>query len=109
MVDSGKSMDLLNSNNRTKNPNPMKTKLALLVSGVLLSNQLCTSQTNESVAEDFTPSSLNQPSKQYPQVNSERRVRARVAAPQATSVLLDIGAVKYPLTKDSSGGWAGES
>jgi enterochelin esterase-like enzyme len=87
----------------------MKTKLALLVSGVFLSNQLCTSQTNESVAEDFTPSSLNQPSKQYPQVNSERRVRARVAAPQATSVLLDIGAVKYPLTKDANGTWVGES
>jgi alpha-N-arabinofuranosidase len=59
--------------------------------------------------EDFKPSSLNQPGKQYPQVNSERRVRARVAAPQATNVLLDIGAVKYPLTKGEDGAWIGDS
>jgi len=63
----------------------------------------------EQVAEDFKPSSLNQPNKQYPQVNSERRVRTRVVAPQATSVLLDIGAVKYPLVKGEDGAWIGES
>ncbi len=44
-------------------------------------------QTNEPALEDFNPSSLNQPGKQYPQVNSERRVRARVAAPQAQSFI----------------------
>jgi hypothetical protein len=42
-------------------------------------------QTNETVMEDFKPSSLNQPGRQHPQVNSERRVRARVVAPQAQS------------------------
>ena len=46
--------------------------------------------------EDFKPSSLNQPGKQYPQVNSERRVRARVVAPQAQSVVLDSGRRKIP-------------
>jgi len=66
-------------------------------------------QTNQPVVEDFNPSSLNQPGKQYPQVNSERRVRARVAAPQAQSVVLDIGAVRYPLTKGADGAWVGES
>jgi len=66
-------------------------------------------QTNRPVAEDFKPSSLNQPGKQYPQVNSERRVRARVVAPQAQGVMLDIGAVKYPLTKGDDGAWIGES
>jgi hypothetical protein len=40
--------------------------------------------------EDFKPSALNQQGKQYPEVNSERRVRARVVAPQAQSVLLDL-------------------
>src|SRR3954453_4735930 len=40
--------------------------------------------------EDFKPSTLNQPGKQYPQVNSERRVRARVGAPEAQNVGLDI-------------------
>jgi enterochelin esterase family protein len=66
-------------------------------------------QTNQPVVEDFKPSSLNQPGKQYPQVNSERRVRTRVVAPQATNVLLDISAVKYPLTKGADGAWIGES
>ena len=59
--------------------------------------------------EDFKPSSLNQPGKQYPQVNSERRVRARVVAPQAQSVMLDLGGVKYPLTKGEDGAWVGDS
>jgi hypothetical protein len=59
--------------------------------------------------EDFKPSSLNQPGRQYPQVNSEGRVRARVVAPQAQNVLLDIGAVRYPLTKGEDGTWVGVS
>src|ERR1035437_10799741 len=66
-------------------------------------------QTNQPAVEDFKPSSLNQPGKQYPQVNSERGVRARVIAPQAQSVMLDIGAVKYPLTKGANGVWTGDS
>ena len=51
-------------------------------------------QTNQPAVEDFKPSSLNQPGKQYPQVNSERRVRARVVAPQAQSVTLDFWAAQ---------------
>ncbi len=47
---------------------------------------------------DFKPTSANQPGSEYPQVNSERRVRVRIVAPQAQTVLLDIGAVRYPLT-----------
>jgi len=64
-------------------------------------------QTNS--VEDFKPSSLNQAGKQYPQVNSERRVRTSVRAPDAQSVLLDIGAVRYPLTKGENGVWIGDS
>src|SRR4051794_31310119 len=76
---------------------------------VVLFSLAATGQTNQPPAEDFKPSSLNQPGKQYPQVNSERRVRARVVAPQAQSVMLDIGAVKYPLSKTEDGAWLGES
>jgi hypothetical protein len=36
--------------------------------------------------EDFKPAPSNQPGKQYPQVNSERRARFRVVAPDAKSV-----------------------
>jgi len=61
------------------------------------------------VVEDFQPSSLNQTGRQYPQINSEHRVRARVTAPLAQSVQLDIGGKKYPLTRDASGVWTGVS
>jgi enterochelin esterase-like enzyme len=86
----------------------MKTKLSLLALASMASGQLCLAQTNEP-ADDWKPATSNQPGKQYPQVNSERRVRARVVAPQAQSVMLDIGAVKYPLTKGEDGAWVGVS
>src|SRR5271166_3216311 len=84
----------------------MKTSILALV---LLAGLPAMAQTNQAVVEDFKPSSLNQPGRQYPQVNSEGRVRARVVAPQAQSVMLDIGAVKYPLTKGEDGAWLGVS
>ena len=88
----------------------MKSKLVLLaIASVMSSGQLCSAQTNQPVAEDFKPSSLNQEGKQYPRINSEGRVRARVVAPQAQSVMLDIGGVKYPLTKGDNGVWTGDS
>ncbi|MCU4174308.1 alpha/beta hydrolase-fold protein [Carboxylicivirga sp. N1Y90] len=61
------------------------------------------------VIEDFKPSSVNQPGKQYPQVNSEGRVRVQVSAPDAKMVQLDIGGKKYNLVKDREGIWTGES
>jgi enterochelin esterase family protein len=65
-------------------------------------------QTNQP-ADDWKPATSNQQGKQYPQVNSENRVRARVVAPQAQSVLLDLGGVRYPLTKGEDGAWVGDS
>src|SRR5512141_2973255 len=84
----------------------MKTNILALS---LLAGCSAVAQTNQSAVEDFKPSSLNQPGKQHPQVNSERRVRARVVAPQAQSVMLDTGAVKYSLTKGEGGAWFGEA
>jgi enterochelin esterase-like enzyme len=61
-------------------------------------------------AEDFKPSALNQPGKQYPEVNSERRMRARVVAPDAQSVAFEmLGGVRYPMTKGADGAWVGVS
>lgn len=86
----------------------MKMKLSVLTLASTLVSQLCLAETNEPVVEDFKPSSLNQPGKQYPQVNSERRVRARVVAPQAQSVVFEfLGGAKYPLTKGEDGAWVG--
>ena len=61
------------------------------------------------VAEDFKPATTNQEGKQYPMVNSQRMVRAQISAPQANSVKLDIGGVKYEMKKDERGVWTGES
>ena len=64
-------------------------------------------QTNS--VEDFKTSASVQPGSKYPQVNSEHRVRARVRAPQAQNVYLDIGSTNYPLTKNDNGVWIGDS
>ncbi|HPR99921.1 MAG TPA: alpha/beta hydrolase-fold protein [Candidatus Sumerlaeota bacterium] len=82
--------------------------LPLLVAQLALAQPPASPQTGAAV-EDFKPSSINQPGRSYPQVNSERRVRARVMAPQAQNVQLDIGGKKYPLTKADDGVWVGTS
>ncbi|MBQ9451291.1 MAG: esterase [Bacteroidales bacterium] len=61
------------------------------------------------VREDFKPASTNQPGHQYPMVNSQRMVRAQISAPDAKSVKLDIGGVKYEMVKNSEGVWTGDS
>jgi enterochelin esterase-like enzyme len=83
----------------------MKTKLSLLALAAVLSGQLCRAQTNQPVVEDFKPSTLNQPGQQYPQVNSQRRVRYRVVAPEGQSV----SAGRTKLTKGEGGVWTGTS
>lgn len=44
-------------------------------------------------ADGWQPSSLNQKGKEYPQVNSERRARLRVVAPEAQSVSVSLAKV----------------
>lgn len=77
--------------------------MALAAVGITLVNSYA------QAIEDFKPSSLNQPGKEYPMVNSEGRVRAQISAPDANYVKLDIGGVKYDLIKDENGVWTGES
>lgn len=55
--------------------------------------------------DDWKPSSINQKGKEYPQVNSERRARFRVVAPEAQSVSVSLG--KVALTKGEDGVWTG--
>lgn len=66
-------------------------------------------QAQTKAIEDFIPSSTTQEGKQFPQVNSEGRVRAQILAPEAKKVQLDIGGVKYDMVKDDKGVWTGES
>ena len=79
----------------------------LILFYLLLSVCTCFGQT--AVVEDFKPATTNQPGKEYPQVNSEGRVRASISAPEANKVQLDISAVKYDLIKDENGVWTGDS
>jgi enterochelin esterase-like enzyme len=87
----------------------MKTQLPVLALATLLAGGLCIAQTNEP-ADDWKPATSNQRGKQYPQVNSERRVKARIVAPQATNVAFQfLGGTTYPLTKGDDGAWVGIS
>lgn len=70
---------------------------------------ICALPSNAQVKEDFVPSTTVQSGKQFPAVNSEKCVRVKVSAPDAQSVKLDIGGVKYDLAKGADGSWTGES
>jgi len=86
-----------------------QTQLTIFMIVILVSG-ICFAQTPQmSAVEDFKPASTNQPGREFPQVNSEGRVRASILAPEAHRVQLDISAVKYDLVKDTSGVWTGES
>jgi len=82
--------------------------IAICLATALISG-ISFAQTQTTVVEDFKVSSTTQFGKQYPQVNSEGRVRTSISAPQALKVQIDIGAVKYDMVKDEKGVWTGES
>jgi enterochelin esterase-like enzyme len=84
-------------------------KKYLQLAFLLMTVSTLTVMAQSTVIEDFKPSSVNQPGKEFPQVNSEGRVRVQIKAPEAHKVQLDISAVKYDLRKDTSGVWTGES
>jgi enterochelin esterase-like enzyme len=84
----------------------MKCNLTALVLSLALSGPLCLAQASQPAeANDWKPSTLNQPGRQYPQVNSEGRARFRIVAPQAQSVSVNLG--KTQLTKGEDGAWVG--
>jgi len=87
----------------------LRNCIAVIFLIVLMNGGFCFGQSPSKIVEDFKASSVNQPGKEYPQVNSEGRVRVQIKAREAHKVQLDISAVKYELTKDTSGVWTGES
>jgi len=78
-----------------------------LLSVVLLAAVPVMAQSAEPVADDFKPSSLNQPHQEYPQVNSQRYARFRIVAPNAQSVRVTLGRGGTQLTKGEDGVWTG--
>ncbi len=63
----------------------MKNKLYLYALTLMVAGPICFGQTNEP-ANDWKPAPTNQGGKEYPQVNSEGRVKFRIVAPKAQSV-----------------------
>ena len=88
----------------------MKYRLLFLLSALLIAGGACLAQGMQTASvENFKPASSNQPGKQFPQVNSEGRVRASILAPQAQQVQLDIGGARYDMTRDEKGVWTVDS
>jgi enterochelin esterase-like enzyme len=89
----------------------LRNRIAVLFLIVLMSRGFCFAQSPSTITDDFKPSTLNQPGKEFPQVNSQGYVRFRIEAPQAQSVVvsLGLGGTKggTPLTKAGDGFWTG--
>lgn len=81
----------------------MKVTLIMATAAILLPGRVCVGQT---VSEDFRPSTLNQPGREYPQVNSQGYARFRVEAPDARSVSVSLGGGTN-LEKAEDGSWTG--
>src|SRR4026207_16385 len=83
----------------------MKTKLSLLALGAILGGSLGAAE-DKSPVDDWKPCPSNQAGKQYPQYNSEGRVKFRIVAPEASSVgctFRDSG----EFSKGEDGAWYG--
>jgi enterochelin esterase-like enzyme len=62
----------------------------------------------EGITDDFKPASTNQPGRDYPQVNSQGRVKFRIVAPEAKSVGVTFrDSTEFVREKD--GAWIGYS
>jgi enterochelin esterase-like enzyme len=84
----------------------MKTKLSLLALAAILCGQLSAAEDNKPPVDDWKPATSNQGGKQYPQVNSEGRVKFRIAAPKAQSVSVSFRD-SSTFTKGEDGAWTG--
>ena len=83
----------------------MKSKFALVAFGSILSSQLCVAQ-DKAPADDWKPAPSNQAGKEYPQFNSEGRVKFRIVAPKAQSVGVSFRD-SSDFTKGEDGAWIG--
>src|SRR5271165_656630 len=87
----------------------MNVKCLIVALAISLAVGVCRAQTG-TVADDFKPSTLNQPGQEYPQVNSQGYVRFRIKAPKADSVRVTLGLGGHggtKLSKDADGYFTG--
>lgn len=90
----------------------MKKRIKLLVLALSFAGAIPLSfgQQTETAIDDFRPSSLNQPGKEFPQVNSQGYARFKIEAPAADSVRVSLGLGGRggtKLTKADDGTWMG--
>lgn len=88
----------------------MKVFVAGLLCSAALANGAWAQDASGPIAQDFQPSSLNQPGQAYPQVNSQGYARFRVTAPDATAVKVSLGLGGRggtTLSKSADGSWTG--
>ena len=89
----------------------MKQYTIVLLWAYILSGFTGYSQASQAIAEDFKPSTLNQPGQEYPQVNSQGYARFQIMAPEAKSVVVSLGLGGEKggttLTKGEDGLWKG--
>lgn len=86
---------------------PMKARLMQIAFALIVSGQLCMAQTSQP-ADDWIPAPSNQDGKEYPQVNSEGRVKFRIVATNANSVGVSFKD-SSAFTKGEDGAWIGYS
>lgn len=88
----------------------MRHLLLLVLFGVLqnswLSAQPASPDPLDGIKDDFAPASTNQPGKEYPQVNSQGRVKFRIVAPEAKSVGVTFRD-STEFVKGEDGAWIG--
>ena len=65
-------------------------------------------QTPEGITNDFSPALTNQPGREYPQVNSQGRIKFRIVAPEAKSVGVTFRD-STEFVKGEDGAWIGYS
>lgn len=80
-------------------------KILVSIFAVLLFASFASAQ----IKEDFVSLSSNQWGQEYPMANSQGYVRARVLAPEAHDVQLQINGKYFPMTKGEDGYWIGTS
>lgn len=89
----------------------MKQYSIIIVFLVIIWCAVCPAQTKQVlIANDWKPSTLNQPGQEYPQVNSQGYARFRIIAPEAKSVSVSLGLGGKggtTLAKAKDGSWMG--
>ena len=83
----------------------MILRLTMLICSMLLLGSSGLAQ-NAAPTDDWKPATTNQEGKEYPQVNSEGRIKFRVVAPEATSVSCSFRD-SSTFVKDEKGAWIG--